>query len=429
MEEIMRKKSTIRIFIVLIVLFSNAYYLFADLECFMITPPEKVLENVQKIAVLDFDGKDGKGKLFADYLISDLLTEDRGIRDIKGTFKTTEGKTYLEGARTNVYQVIERSQLERVLKEQGLGMSGVIDDSQAAEVGKVLGLDALIMGSVSYTSVDKDVTKTYTDYETKKKYNVYCTVRTVKAEVRMKIISVGTGEILGNKDSNKSYQDEKCGEERSGLMSSSQLADYCLKDIAYWMTNYFTPIFSHVKYDFEKIKVKKFKKQAKEARKLASKGMIDEAFPVYSALYEADSYNPKTAFNLAHLYQVVGDFDRAYELYSEAYDLDSKNKKYQNAYKGAEKLKEFGIVLNDIGIVIKKHDFTSISGDALADKVTIKGSKSDRIEILAEPTQGSQVVAKVPGGLEFIVLEEKDSWYLIKLKGDKQGYIQKSKVK
>ncbi|MCD4663983.1 MAG: hypothetical protein K8R68_01855 [Bacteroidales bacterium] len=423
------KKSTVRVLIVLIVLFSNAYHLFADLKCFMLTPPEKVLENVQKIAVLNFDGKDEKGKLFADYLISELLTEDRGIRDIKGTFTKTEGKTYLEGARTNIFQLVERSQLERVLKEQGLGMSGVIDDTQAADVGKVLGLDALIIGSVSYTSVDKDVTETYTDYKTKQKYNVYCTVRTVKAEVRMKIISVSTGEILGNKDSSKSYQDKKCDEERSGLMSTSDLVDYCLKDVAYWMSNYFTPKFSLTEYDFEKIKMKEFKKQAKEARKLALKGMIDEAFPVYNALYEADPYNPKTAFNLAHLYQVVGDFDKAYELYTEAYEMEPKSKKYQKAYQEAEKLKDFGIIMKNIGVIIEKHDFSLVSGDALADKVKIKGSRSDRFEILSEPKQGSDVIAKVPGGLEFIVLEEKDSWYLIKLKGDKQGYIQKSKVK
>lgn len=423
------KKSTLQFAIVIIVIFSNTSYVFADLECFMLTPPEKVLENVHKIAVLDFDGKEGKGKIFADYLISELLTEDRGIRDIKGFFKVTEGTTYLEGARTNIYQLVERTQLERVLSEQGLGMSGVIDDNQAADVGKILGLDALIMGSVSYTSVDKNSTETLTDYETKQKYNVYCTERTVKAEVRMKIISVSTGEIIGNNDSSQAYKDKKCDDERSGLLSSTQLADYCLRDIAYWMANYFTPKFSQIKYDFETIKVKEFKDQAKEASKLASKGMIDEAFHVYNAIYEADPYNPKAAFNLAHLYQAVGEFDKAYELYQESFDMDSKNKKYQEACKDAKKLKELGITLNDLGLSLVKHDFTAYGGDALADKITTKGSKSDRLEIFSEPDEGSQIVAKVPGGLEFIILEEKDSWYLIKLKGDEQGFIQKSNVK
>jgi hypothetical protein len=32
--------------------------------------------------------------------------------------------------------------MERILKEQQLGMSGVIDDSQATAVGKILGIDA-----------------------------------------------------------------------------------------------------------------------------------------------------------------------------------------------------------------------------------------------------------------------------------------------
>lgn len=46
-------------------------------------------------------------------------------------------------------QVVERSQLEKVLREQNLGREGRIDPSTAAKVGRILGVDALIIGSVS----------------------------------------------------------------------------------------------------------------------------------------------------------------------------------------------------------------------------------------------------------------------------------------
>ena len=50
------------------------------------------------------------------------------------------------------FKVIERSQLEKVLKEHALGMSGAVDESTAAEVGRVLGVDALLMGTITVYS-------------------------------------------------------------------------------------------------------------------------------------------------------------------------------------------------------------------------------------------------------------------------------------
>jgi len=47
------------------------------------------------------------------------------------------------------FKVIERDQLERILQEQQLGMTGVIDASTAAEIGKGIGVDAILMGSVA----------------------------------------------------------------------------------------------------------------------------------------------------------------------------------------------------------------------------------------------------------------------------------------
>lgn len=45
--------------------------------------------------------------------------------------------------------LVEREQLNRVIEELALGQTGIIDESQSVEVGKVLGVDALILGSVS----------------------------------------------------------------------------------------------------------------------------------------------------------------------------------------------------------------------------------------------------------------------------------------
>ena len=52
---------------------------------------------------------------------------------------------------TLVYQgigVVERSRLEAVLREQKVGYSGLVDLSSAKKVGKLLGADAIILGSI-----------------------------------------------------------------------------------------------------------------------------------------------------------------------------------------------------------------------------------------------------------------------------------------
>ncbi len=48
----------------------------------------------------------------------------------------------------NRFKVIERAQLEKILEEQKLGMTGVIDVSTAAQIGKGIGVDAVVCGSV-----------------------------------------------------------------------------------------------------------------------------------------------------------------------------------------------------------------------------------------------------------------------------------------
>ena len=50
---------------------------------------------------------------------------------------------------TNRFQVIERQAINRILEEQKLQMTGITDMSQAVEVGKLLNVEKIMIGSVS----------------------------------------------------------------------------------------------------------------------------------------------------------------------------------------------------------------------------------------------------------------------------------------
>ena len=84
----------------------------------------------KRIAVMRFDVKtDTYGWSGVDLAAAEMLTT--------ALFKTGQ------------FIVVERSALDKVLQEQGLGRSGVVDPNTAAQIGQVLGAQVLITGAVT----------------------------------------------------------------------------------------------------------------------------------------------------------------------------------------------------------------------------------------------------------------------------------------
>jgi curli biogenesis system outer membrane secretion channel CsgG len=82
-----------------------------------------------RIAVMDFDNKTPHGGWRIGHGASDMLAT--------------------ELVKLKKYSVIERDKLASILKEQDLGASGRIDPTTAVKIGKVLGVDYIVTGSVT----------------------------------------------------------------------------------------------------------------------------------------------------------------------------------------------------------------------------------------------------------------------------------------
>lgn len=98
-----------------------------------VAPKEKLSTNIKTIAIMEFtDVRQAKEKgaydnpapIVQEKMISGLVNQ-------------------------GIFRVIERQQLEKVLAEQKLQMSGVIDNNSAVEIGKMLGADGIMVGSVT----------------------------------------------------------------------------------------------------------------------------------------------------------------------------------------------------------------------------------------------------------------------------------------
>ena len=85
-------------------------------------------ESKTKIAVIEFSDLNGNITEFGMYLSEELIT-----------------RLFL----TRKFDVIERQLLNQVISEQKLGMTGLIDDKSAIAIGKILGVDAIVSGSIT----------------------------------------------------------------------------------------------------------------------------------------------------------------------------------------------------------------------------------------------------------------------------------------
>jgi hypothetical protein len=55
-----------------------------------------------------------------------------------------------------VYSVIERSKIDEIMKEQNLSVSGIIDAGMASKIGKILAVDAVIIGTIHVTEKETE---------------------------------------------------------------------------------------------------------------------------------------------------------------------------------------------------------------------------------------------------------------------------------
>ncbi|MDH6100449.1 CsgG/HfaB family protein [Anabaenopsis tanganyikae CS-531] len=110
------------------------------------TPPAIIAQasSQQKIriAVLDFD----YSALSNPQLLLDIFGGSaKGVSEVLVNRLVDSDK----------YRVIERSRLNAVLTEQNLGASGRVNPSTAAEIGRLLGVEVIIIGSVTQFDIQK----------------------------------------------------------------------------------------------------------------------------------------------------------------------------------------------------------------------------------------------------------------------------------
>ncbi|MBE0564690.1 MAG: hypothetical protein IH621_01930 [Krumholzibacteria bacterium] len=100
-------------------------------------------EALESLAEQMVTGMEGQRKSMV--AVTEFTDSSNRVSDL-GVFLAEEMITRL--FRTGRLRVVERSKLNEVLAEHNLGMSGLVDDATVKQLGKILGVDAVAVGSI-----------------------------------------------------------------------------------------------------------------------------------------------------------------------------------------------------------------------------------------------------------------------------------------
>lgn len=141
----------------------------------------------KRVAVLNFDYATVQTTVSA--IFGTNVDVGKGISDLLVQQLVTDGK----------YSLIERNAIDKILNEQNFSNSDRVDSSTAAKIGKILGVDAVVMGSITQFGRD-DQNKTYGGgVATLNKFGIGgLQKRDAKAVVGItaRLVDTSTGEIL-----------------------------------------------------------------------------------------------------------------------------------------------------------------------------------------------------------------------------------------
>src|SRR6266404_4902251 len=116
-------------------------FLFASLALSVAVPSRSFAEGKIRVAVWEFENHAGTHYWYSNQL------GPAARNQIDNEF--SENKLL-----SSKFSVVERDKLNLVLKEQGLATAGALDPTTAAKVGKLLGVQYVVMGGIDKFNVD-----------------------------------------------------------------------------------------------------------------------------------------------------------------------------------------------------------------------------------------------------------------------------------
>jgi len=316
-------------------------------------PAELNVGAARTIAVMDFDfsgswdySADKKSKTTLRDVLTNVLS-GAGTQSQNSSQKTYPGSNVSDQfvaklVQNQYYTVIERSKIEEIIKEQSFSLSGLVDQQQAVTIGNLLGAEALITGSGSYSIKDEGGWETYKEKEKdkdgkkveveKKRYNIY---RIVDVSLTFRIIDVTTGSIIASKTnhgSNRSVKRSYMGTGKNERAAAQSLPDWkpiVERVVSNVLDLTVTQIAPHTVTEKRVIEEGDSNKMER-ALEYAKRDLWDEARVIWLEVVDKKKSDKEdkiaATYNLGLYYEVFGFLDDAESYYQKAFKLSGDSK-------------------------------------------------------------------------------------------------------
>ncbi len=149
------------------------------------------------------------------------------------------------------FTMVNRSDINKIIKEQKLQNSGLVDTSTIVEVGNLMGAEAIISGKVA--KISSSDTRFYerrsrcADQKCKELiyYKVRCTKRDISLSADIRMIDITVGDIIYSENLSKRASYKHCSDDSRSLPSKESVARNMATSMASNFTHKLTP---HYKY-------------------------------------------------------------------------------------------------------------------------------------------------------------------------------------
>ncbi len=235
------------------------------------------------------------------------------------------------------YEVVDRQHFRELLEEHKLSMSGLVDETSSAQVGKFLGSAAMIFGRVSQHEYGEEMkTSDYKDKDGKSHRN-YHRKGIAKVAITLQITDLETGKIVAIKNlDNTVTKDVRSTDSRPAEIDKQALLREARGRI---LTTFMRDIAPYTVDEKVVLLSDKELPQLKQGIGMAKIGNWDKAIEYFSAAAEAAPGHSKPYFNLGVAYESTQRFDLALENLQKAYDIEPKST-YLKEIARCQKLKQ-----------------------------------------------------------------------------------------
>lgn len=252
-----------------------------------------------------------------------------------GNQVSTEAEALLVNIRVSgkpYFEVIERASLENIMREQNLHLTGAVEEETAVTVGKLVGAEGIILGTVT-TNVAEDKhfsqkrSKCEARDEKKKcikrrEYKVRCTTRDAYFSFTPKVINVATGRIVASESLSGHIRDSVCQDSGRPLRGRAQMLGDAKKRAIKKFRELIAPYSVIVEIALlEKDDTKpppKAKEKVASGIKWAKQGRLERACEFWQEAYKLHPHGYVIHYLLGVCAETQGKLQKALEYYEKA---------------------------------------------------------------------------------------------------------------